>query len=502
MGPVCGCLAYLCGLVMMAVTLNAMADNQQTATPEQALEPEIPTGQLPRFVVPTHYDLHLTIDPRASGFSGEVSIDLEFQQSRRLFWLHGNALQVDEINLETSEGNRIKAQYRQVESTGVAEIVLEQAFGPGQAQLKIKYHSDYNLALEGLYKVEEGGADYAFTQFEAISARLAFPGFDEPSFKVPFDVSLTVPSAQTAIANTPAEQEHDNADGTKTMRFATSKPIPTYLVAFAVGPFDVVEGDGIPPSQLRKRAIPLRGIAVRGKGKQFQYALENTASIVEALESYFGIPYPYAKLDLIAVPDFNAGAMENVGAITYREVLLLMDEQATPQQMRAYKSVHSHELAHQWFGNLVTPVWWDDIWLNEAFATWMGHVALDIRDPKDQFRRDLLARSARAMKQDSLASARQIRQPILSSHDIASAFDGITYSKGGGVLSMFERYLGYEAFRAGINDYLATRSWGNATADDFIAAISSQAPGGQAENIAAAFQSFLQQPAAGIRNQL
>jgi alanyl aminopeptidase len=486
-------IGVVAGLALSA-SGQILAASEPTAAQQANQAQDIPTGQLPRFVTPSHYDLHLTIDPRKEGFSGEVTIDLDFNDSRDLFWIHGQAIEVDSIQLQPAKGRRIDASYEQVESTGVAQIKLDKAYGPGAAQLVIKYHSNYNLALEGLYKVDEAGESYAFTQFEAISARLAFPGFDQPDFKVPFDVRLTVPTGQVAIANTPATKEKDNGNGTSTVTFATSKPIPTYLVAFAVGPFDVVEAKDIPTSDYRDRTIPLRGIAVKGKGDKFEYALENTASIVEALEGYFGIPYPYTKLDLIAVPDFNAGAMENVGAITYREVLLLMDEEATPQQVRAYKSVHSHELAHQWFGNLVTPVWWDDIWLNEAFATWMGHVALDIRDPKDEFRRDLLSRSASAMSTDSLASARQIRQPILSSHDIASAFDGITYSKGGGVLSMFERFLGREAFQKGVSGYLKERSWGNATADDFVAAISAQAPEGQQQQMAQAFQSFLEQP--------
>lgn len=480
------------GLALISTLTSAAESTTDAQQASQDLD--IPTGQLPRHVEPLHYDLHIHIDPSAQGFSGEVEIELTFKEEVKRFWLHGQQLNVDVIELKPSKGRKIKAHYQQVESTGVAEIKLDKSFGPGKATLVVQYSADYNLALEGLYKVEEAGDAYAYTQFEAISARLAFPGFDEPSFKVPFDVRLTVPEALVAIANTPVTKEKSNGDGTKTVHFATSKPIPTYLAAFAVGPFDVVEGAPIPPSELRNREIPVRGIAVKGKGGQFDYALENTASIVQSLENYFGIPYPYAKLDLLAVPDFNAGAMENVGAITYREVLLLMDEQATPRQIRSYKSVHSHELAHQWFGNLVTPVWWDDIWLNEAFATWMGHVALDLRDPADQFRRDLLASSARAMATDSLASARQIRQPILSSHDIASAFDGITYSKGGGVLTMFERYLGFEAFRKGVAGYLKERSWGNATADDFVNAISAQAAEGQDRIVADAFQSFLQQP--------
>ncbi len=195
----------------------------------------------------------------------------------------------------------------------------------GKIRLEIEYSAPFNQALEGLYKVSESGNDYAFTQFEAISARLAFPGFDEPGFKTPFTTTLIVPENQVAISNAP-EVSSEIIDGMKHVHFAPTKPLPTYLIAFAVGDFDVVEAPDLPPNEVRDRPLPLRGIAVKGKGEQLAYALEGTNAIVTALESYFGTPYPWAKLDILAVPDFNAGAMENAGAITYRETLLLFDD--------------------------------------------------------------------------------------------------------------------------------------------------------------------------------
>jgi alanyl aminopeptidase len=348
--------------------------------------------------------------------------------------------------------------------------------------------------LEALYRVEAGGEYYAFTQFEAISAREAFPGFDEPSFKVPFDISIVVRGDHEAIANTPVSAVENLPDGMKRIRFKPTKPLPTYLVAMAVGSLDIVEAEPLPATAVRDRAVPLRGVTVRGKGEQLAFGLENTRGILEALESYFGVPYPYAKLDLIAVPDFGAGAMENAGAITYRESLLLIKEHARPQQKRRFFMVHAHELAHQWFGDLVTPVWWDDIWLNEAFATWMAFVALDIWRPEAEFRRDLKARMFKVMSSDSLISARQIRQPVLNNHDIANAFDGITYSKGGAVLSMFEGLLGRESFRNGVQNYVRKYAWGVATADDFIRELAAQSGNLSAEKVELAFRSFLEQP--------
>ena len=362
----------------------------------------------------------------------------------------------------------------------------------GKVQLLIEYSAPFNQALRGLYKVSESGNDYAFTQFEAISARLAFPGFDEPAFKTPFDTTLIVPENQVAISNTP-EISSEVVDGMKVVHFAPTKPLPTYLLAFAVGDFDVVEWQDLPATDIRPRPLPLRGIAVKGKGDQLDYALEGTNAIVTALESYFGTPYPWAKLDILAVPDFGAGAMENAGAITYRETLLLFDDTATPSRKRSYKMVHAHELAHQWFGDLVTPLWWNDIWLNEAFATWMAHVAMDMVEPDANFRRDLLSRGLRVMTSDSLVNARQIRQPILSNNDISTAFDGITYSKGGAVLSMFENFLGRKDFRQGVRNYMDEFQFGTATADDFIRHLAAASGSQPKELVIASFNSFLEQ---------
>lgn len=470
------------------VTSNSQAETN-TGDPDN-----IPDGQLPRDVLPERYALRLRIDPAVESFSGTAKIDLNFTTAKDLFWLHGNGLSVSSAKVVFQGRETIELEYTQVHDSGVARLDAAQRIPAGNAVLEIDFNGPYNHSLEGLYRVDAGEESYAFTQFEASSARLSFPGFDDPWFKVPFDVTLEVKETDVAIANTPDVETTSMDDGWKSVRFATSKPLPTYLVAFAVGPFDVVAWDDLPPTSVRSRPLPLRGIAVKGKGEQLTYALKNSQPIVESLENYFGIPYPYAKLDIIAVPDFSAGAMENAGAITYREQLLLLDENSTAQIKFAYQSVHAHELAHQWFGNLVTPNWWDDIWLNEAFATWMAAVALDRLDDNGGYRRTLLRRSLGAMNVDSLVSARQIRQPILSNHDIASAFDAITYSKGGGVLAMFERFLGRENFRRGIQSYLQKHSWDNAGADDFISAISSQAPEGQTEATAAAFQSFLTQP--------
>ena len=490
--------ACVCMISMLVLTA-CQRDSDPAPEPrasDQAVETEtpvheIPLGQLPDDVNPLAYQLTLTIDPREEGFTGTSVIDLEITGSKDHFYIHGRDITATRVEITAGEES-FAADYEQVHQTGIVRISSPQKLS-GRIRLSIEYSAPFNQTLEGLYKVSESGNDYAFTQFEAIAARLAFPGFDEPRFKTPFDTTLIVPQDQVAISNTPEVSSEIRGD-MKVVRFAPTEPLPTYLIAFAVGDFDVVEWQPLPANEIRRRPLPLRGIAVKGKGHQLDFALEGTDAIVTALESYFGTPYPWAKLDIIAVPDFEAGAMENVGAITYRESLLLFDDTATPARMRRYKMVHAHELAHQWFGNLVTPFWWNDIWLNEAFATWMAHVAMDIAEPDGHYRRDLLSRGLDVMASDSLVNARQIRQPILSNDDIVTAFDGITYSKGGAVLSMFENFLGREDFRQGVRNYMEEFKYGTATADDFVRHLAAASTRHSRDLVVASFNSFLEQP--------
>ena len=489
-------------LISLICTISLLACKQesesaQTTTAAEAapasapVTDEIPLGQLPEDVNPTAYQLTLTIIPELDTFSGKAVIDMDITGSKDHIYLHGKYLTADKVQI-TSDGNTFDAVYEQVDESGIVKISSPQAVH-GEVRLEIDYSAPFNQALEGLYKVTESDKHYAFTQFEAIVARLAFPSFDEPRFKTPFDITLIVPENEVAISNTPVISS-EVIDGLQVVHFAPTKPLPTYLIAFAVGDFDVVEWADLPATDVRPNPLPLRGIAVKGKGDQLDYALEGTNAIVTALESYFGIPYPWAKLDIIAVPDFSAGAMENAGAITYRESLLLFDDTATPARKRRYKMVHAHELAHQWFGDLVTPAWWNDIWLNESFATWMAFVAMEMSEPEANYRRDLLAGGLRVMSSDSLVNARQIRQPILSNNDIATAFDGITYSKGGAVLSMFENFLGRDDFRQGVRNYMQEFQFGTATADDFIRHLAAASTSQPKELVVEAINSFLEQP--------
>ncbi|NOY90673.1 MAG: M1 family metallopeptidase [Deltaproteobacteria bacterium] len=450
----------------------------------------IPEGRLPRDIAPTRYELALTIVPTEQGFSGHTRIHVMMTEARSVIWLHGRDLNVSAASVTPAGGEPIEASYEQVDEQGVAKLTLAQPINPCEAVIDLEYTANYNHELTGLYRVDEEGESYGFTQFEATSARRAFPSFDEPSFKVPFDVTITAKADHVVAANTPVQDEQELPEGMKRTRFQTTRPLPTYLIAWAVGPLDVVEHAPIPANDVRSRPLPLRGIAVKGRGPRLAYALEHTGEIIAAHEAYFGRPYPYAKLDIVAVPDFGAGAMENVGLVTFRETLLLLDDDSPEQQKRGYAGVMSHELAHMWFGDLVTMPWWNDIWLNEAFATWMGHKTVQAVYPQYQADLGLLDGAEWAMGQDSLTSARRIRQPIESSHDIHNAFDGITYQKGGGVLSMVERWLGEDTFQSGIRAYLNAHAYGNATADDLLAQLSETS----GRDVATPFRSFLDQP--------
>ena len=337
------------------------------AAPGMVASPQ--AGRLSQLVSPKAYDLDFTIDPSQKEFSAQATLTVDLKQRTKAFYVHARELSDLQGQLVSGANNKVTLS---VEAESLLRIEFDTPLEAGEHSIVIRYKGLFTPDLAGLYRVKAGELDYAFTQFEALDARRAFPCFDEPGFKSRFNVSVTTAKENLVIANT--RQLSDTAAGTlqHTVRFAQTEPLPTYLVALAVGPFDVREAV-IPANELRNTPIPLRGVAVRGKGANLEYAMKVSGPIVEELERYFGIPYPFDKLDLLAVPDFGAGAMENAGAVTFREQLLLLDAAtATEAQRRAIFDVAAHEFAHQWFGNLVTMQWWDDLWLNEAFASWLG----------------------------------------------------------------------------------------------------------------------------------
>ncbi len=455
-----------------------------------------PQAKLPEWATPLEYKLQLTIDPSQSEFSGAVEIHVELAQATDVVWLHGDDFSISRAAWRDENDVEHVGRYTEVGHSGVVKFELGQMVEPQTIALHIAFSRDFATDLAGLYKVERKDGAEIFTQFEATDARKAFPSFDEPRFKVPFTFQLLVPAHLQAVTNTPELQRTVN-DGWATLDFAITKPLPTYLVAFAVGEFDIVDGGLIAANAYRDRPIPFRAIAIKGKGDKLGYAIKHTERMVLALEEYFGREYPYEKLDIIAVPDFSAGAMENAGLITYREQLLLIGDEPTISEQKSYYTVHAHELAHQWFGNLVTMPWWDDLWLNESFASWMEGKIVDQLRPDLRGLEGDLKSLQRVMDADSLVAARQIREPIKTNGDIDNAFDGITYTKGGGVLSMFENYIGEDLFRQGVQLHMQRFAWGNATAPDFI---ESMAQATEKPELVNAFLSFIEQPGVPLVN--
>ena len=453
----------------------------------------MPSGKLPTDATPQHYTLHLTIDPRRERFDGEATIRVKLAQKTDHVWLHAQQIAIKHTGLTGADGKAIEATSIAHGDSGVLEVRFAHALPAQEIQLSFAYDAPFNRQLEGVYKVSVGADAYAITQMEPVSARFAFPSFDEPRFKVPFDLTLTVPKQDVAVANTKQLREETSADAQwKTLTFATTPPLPTYLVAFAVGPWDVVDAPAIAPNAVRKAALPLRGIGPRGSKDRLGWALEVATAIVKFYEDYTAQPYPFDKLDLLGAPDFSAGAMENAGLIIYRDAYLLTDAHSPADHYRSVFNIEAHEIAHQWYGDLVTVPWWDDIWLNEAYATWGQAKATIALRPAYHADLEALERRLHAMASDSLLSTRKVRQPILDRGDIETAFDSITYQKGAAVLGMFETWVGADTFRKGMRAYLARRAFGSGSSDDLIATLAQAS--GKGDAFAKAMRSFLDQP--------
>ena len=450
------------------------------------LVPPQPTLRLPRNFLPTAYDLKLDIDPAKAKFDGVAQIAGTVGEKSSVIWLHAFHLDIKKATARSGSAEvPLTATPR---GEDLLELRAQTPLVAGAWTLELAYVGELDpMNTAGAFKQTVKGQTYVLTQLEALYARRVFPSFDEPNVKVPFKLALRVPKALTAVANTPVEKE--TADGTsKLVEFAVTKPLPTYLVAFGIGPFDIVDAGK------SKRGTPVRIVTLAGRAADASYAAQTSAKILDAVEEYFGMPYPYEKLDMLTIPlTVGFGAMENAGLITYAETLMLLDPKNPSQAHREdWVGVASHEVAHQWFGNLVTPAFWDDIWLNEGFATWLGSKITAKLEPAWRDDQGLLEIRNHALEADSIVSARKVRQPIEALSDIETAFDGITYVKGASVLRMFEHYVGEDVFQRGIREYMTSRAWGNATSSDFVASIA-KASG---KPIEAAFASFLDQAGA------
>ena len=471
----------MCRLLSLALLAGTSLACAAEATPE---------GRLPDTVTPTHYLLALDIDPRRQDFHGQVQIQVEVHAALRTIWLHGLGLNVKSATVTTG-GHTLAARYEEVDhDTGVARVVTTADVAPGKAELRFEYSAAFQSSPQGLYRTRVGTNWYAFSQMEAIDARRVFPGFDEPRFKTPFDVKVVTHGADLAISNSPELLTARPKGDAARHNFQTTRPLPTYLIAFAVGPLQIVSAAPVPPSAVRAQPLPLRIIGTQGDAARFRFAAEQAPQLISRLEAYFGTPFPYPKIDLIASP-IHLGAMENAGAIIFAESYLALAAVPTPRQQANFGAVAAHELAHQWFGDLVTPAWWDDIWLNESFAEWMGSKIGDQWRPQLGIQQEQLGATLAAMNTDALSAGRPIHQLVTTNTQIATTFDDITYQKGAGVIGMVESYLGEERFQRGVRLHLSRHAYGTATAAEFFR---SMAEGSGDPGVIEAFSTFVNQP--------
>lgn len=428
--------------------------------------------RLPKVAVPHNYNLTFAPDFTKDNFIGLETIRVQVLQPTSKIVLNAAEISFEDARISSGSTDQ-KAKVTLDEASETATLSVDHRIEPGPATVTIRYTGVLNGQLRGFYLGrEENGQKYAGTQLEATDARRAFPAFDEPEYKATFDITVIADQHHTVISNSAVVSDLAGpGEGKHTVKFATTAKMSCYLVAVVVGDFEYVEGSA--------DGIPIRIYTTPGKKHLADFALEASKQSIKYFNEYFGIPYPFGKLDLIGLPDFAAGAMENTGAIVSREGSLLMDPaSATLFQKRLVAQDVSHEIAHQWFGDLVTMKWWDDSWLNEGFATWMQTKSVAAWKPElNLLVGDVLDANAflgpeSTMDEDSLASTRPVRQAAETPGQILELFDPISYGKGARVLWMLEAYVGPENFRKGVHNYLAKNAYGNATSEDFWSSLS------------------------------
>ena len=439
--------------------------------------------RLPSGVHPEAYKLTLTPDLKAATFTGSETIDVVLDAPSRTITLNSAEIKFGEVKAYAlpiaaySYGKLgsqpvalrpLEADRHPQTATTTLDDAKEQAtftfadeLPVGKVTLTIQYIGMLNDKLRGFYLSKTRVRNYAVTQFEPTDARRAYPSFDEPTLKATYDIALIIDSGDTAISNTNLISDKPGpVAGKHTVRFATTPKMSTYLVAFLVGDFKCTEG--------KSDGVPIRACSTPDKVELTRFAVESAKYVLHYYDTYFGIKYPMPKLDMVALPDFEAGAMENFGCITYRETDLLIDSKtgAIPAKKRVAEVV-AHEMAHQWFGDMVTMQWWDNLWLNEGFATWMETKPIAKWHPEWNFPQDDAQGLDETLNLDAQATTRTIRATANTPDEINEMFDGIAYGKGGAVIGMVENYLGEEVFRQGVHNYLQAHLYANATAEDF-----------------------------------
>ena len=412
-----------------------------------------PQWTLPDDVTPRHHTLELTVDPRQTKLTGTSTIEIELKAQRDIVWLNGRDITVQRASID---GRKAAARLAGNEFIGLS---TGKSLGPGVHTLRVSFTARLSTtAKSGPYRRLVDGDWYAYTVFTPIDARRAFPCFDEPRFKTPWTISIRVPAGDRAVSNGPEIATEAESGGMKRIRFAPTQKIPSEVVAFAVGPFDIYDG-----GRAGERGTPVRVITPRGRAAEGKIAADATRRVLPKLEEYTGIAYPWDKLDHLALPDGAFGAVENPGLITYVSKGLLLPADATPERIQALERLEAHELAHQWFGNLVTQSTWDDVWLSEGFATWLSQDLLDPGHLKFE------ASRARIIAADDGPKSHPVRQPKRNRAEIDSVYDQFPYQKGGATLLTLEGWLGPEKLRDGLRSYLKKYAYGNASTAELAA---------------------------------
>jgi puromycin-sensitive aminopeptidase len=426
--------------------------------------------RLPTTVVPSRYDIRLEPDLEAATFSGEETIAITVGEPVSEIVLNAAELTVQSASVQTADGATVQGSAAlEVEEERV-RLLFASPIPAGEQRLTLSFRGILNDRLRGFYRStykDAAGASHtiAATQFEATDARRCFPCWDEPALKAVFAATLVIPEGLAAVSNTRVTGESPAGPGRKAVAFADTIKMPTYLVAFVVGELEASEPVMVGPTPLRVWCVP-------GKRHLTRFALDIGAFALDWFERYYGLPYPGDKLDMLAIPDFAAGAMENLGAITYRETALLVDETtASHVERERVADVVAHEIAHMWFGDLVTMLWWNGIWLNEAFATFMELLAVDAWKPEWKRWTTFGVSRAAAMGVDGLQNTRPIEFEVRHPRDCEAMFDLLTYEKGASVLRMLEQHLSGEVFRDGVRLYLERHRFGNAETTDLWKAL-------------------------------
>jgi cytosol alanyl aminopeptidase len=479
-------LAAVCAAACRAPAPEAASSTARPGpAPEVAADPP-PAGRLGDDVQPRRGALEVDVDPREPRFRGRVTFELELARPVSTIWLHASHELAIERATVTVGGRALAPRRLSDARRDLIGFAVGHRIGPGPARLAIEYGGRLG-AQNGLFRQKVDGVWYAFTDFEPTDARLAMPCFDDPRFKIPWQVTLRVPAQMRAFANAPEVRSTPSGRGRRRVEFALTPPIPSYLLAFAAGPFDVLEGGRDP--------VPMRVITTRGRAALGAAALAATAPMLAELERYLGTKVPFPKLDLVAVPTFN-GAMENPGLITFAAPILLVERPgaqpsgAWRERHRLMAGVVAHELAHLWFGDLVTMRWWNELWLNEGLATWMSDRLMAAVYPADARLVLDIADKRTGLEIDRRGGTVAMRRPVDKPPDIDDTFSPLTYRKGGAVVAMFEAYLGEERLRDGLRRYLAASAGGSVTTAELATALSAAA----GSDLAPALASFLDQP--------